>query len=250
MARIAFEKAGIAKKGVPLVTWGQDIYPDEAIESIKKQAERAGGTHYDEGRAWHFGISNRQSGTARPWFWVNSHYSEDTLPAPYMSGGHQYENCALAVAMIRWQSKVKVSLKAKRAGAEQARWPARMQRLGGGPLVGDREVWLDGGHNWEAGLAISEAFEGQELHLVVGMIESKQPAAIVAPLVGRLRSLNVVAVPNHDSHGVELFGEGAVARADLIDALLNLPDDDYPVLIAGSLYLAGEALRLNDEIPD
>ena len=28
-----------------------------------------------------------------------------------------------------------------------ARWPARLQRLAAGPLIGDREVWLDGGHN-------------------------------------------------------------------------------------------------------
>ncbi|MEO1221089.1 MAG: bifunctional folylpolyglutamate synthase/dihydrofolate synthase, partial [Pseudomonadota bacterium] len=54
---------------------------------------------------------------------------------------------------------------------------------------------------------------------------------------------------DHDSHPANAFGEDAVAREDLEDALLNVPPDDNPILIAGSLYLAGEALRLNDEIP-
>jgi dihydrofolate synthase/folylpolyglutamate synthase len=61
--------------------------------------------------------------------------------------------------------------------------------------------------------------------------------------------LQVVPVPGHDSHPASAFGKDAVARDDLEEAMLDVPDDGLPVLIAGSLYLAGEALRLNDEIP-
>ena len=51
-------------------------------------------------------------------------------------------------------------------------------------------------------------------------------------------------------HPVEAFGPNAKAATNIEDALLGIPSDDYPLLIAGSLYLAGEVLRLNDELPD
>ena len=66
----------------------------------------------------------------------------------------------------------------------------------------------------------------------------------------RVRSLCVVPVPGQPCHPPEASGPDAVARTDLEDALLNVLGDDFPILIAGSLYLAGEVLRLNDELPD
>jgi dihydrofolate synthase/folylpolyglutamate synthase len=127
-----------------------------------------------------------------------------------------------------------------------------MQRLGSGPLTAltpDQPVWLDGGHNPSAGAAISAHFEGP-LHLVIGMIEGKDPRAIIEPMGDRIRSLIVVPVPGHECHPAEAFGPSAQAADNVEEALLRLPADDYPILIAGSLYLAGEVLRLNDELPD
>ena len=114
----------------------------------------------------------------------------------------------------------------------------------------DTVLWLDGGHNPSAGAMLSAHFGGTELHLILGMLDNKDPRAIIAPLGDRIRSLTIVPVPNHDSHPVEAFGPQAKAARDVEEALLNLPSDDFPVLIAGSLYLAGEVLRLNDEVPD
>jgi dihydrofolate synthase/folylpolyglutamate synthase len=69
-------------------------------------------------------------------------------------------------------------------GIRDARWPARLQRLGKGPLTdlaGPRDVWLDGGHNPDAGLAIARHFTGHApLHLVLGMLANKDPAALLA----------------------------------------------------------------------
>ena len=58
-----------------------------------------------------------------------------------------------------------------------------------------------------------------------------------------------VPVPGHDWHPASAFGPEARPAPDVPSALAMLPDDGYPILIAGSLYLAGEVLRLNDEIP-
>jgi dihydrofolate synthase/folylpolyglutamate synthase len=59
-----------------------------------------------------------------------------------------------------------------------------------------------------------------------------------------------VPVPTHEWHPAEAFGPNASAYPDVPSALAALPQDGLPVLIAGSLYLAGEVLRLNGELPD
>ena len=241
MARIAFEKAGIAKKGVPLVTM-HETYPPEAQAAIRQVAEQVGAPLYESFDDYYFVNDNEVS------YLPNA----DTYPllAPSLPGDHQRLNLCLASSMLLQQRRIMVSEQAIGAGASSARWPARMQRLGDGPLMAlvSQTVWLDGGHNPSAGAAIAAHFDGP-LHLVIGMIEGKDPRAIIDPLAGRIRSLTVVPVPGHDHHSVEAFGAQAKAAANVEDALLGIPSDDYPILIAGSLYLAGEVLRLNDEIP-
>ena len=125
-----------------------------------------------------------------------------------------------------------------------------MQRLSPGPLIGDRQVWLDGGHNPQAGAMLGDHFAGQRLHLVIGMIEGKDPSAVTVPLGPSLASVTAVPVPGHDWYPASAFGPQARPAPDVPGALALIPDDGLPVLIAGSLYLAGEVLRLNNELPD
>jgi dihydrofolate synthase/folylpolyglutamate synthase len=241
MARIAFEKAGIAKRGVPLVTM-HETYPPEAQAAIRAVASRAGA-------ALHEGFTACYNFDGRVTL-LQDDYTEVPL-FPSLPGEHQAMNLCLAIAILTNQKRLALSEAAIVAGAKAARWPARMQRLGPGPLTAlvSQPVWLDGGHNPSAGAAIAAHFDGP-LHLVIGMIEGKDPRAIIDPLAGRIRTLTIVPVPGHEHHGVEAFGPDARAAADVADALLHIPGDDYPILIAGSLYLAGEVLRLNDELPD
>lgn len=242
MARIAFEKAGIAKRGVPLVTMGNQ-YPPEANCAIETTSDAKGSIHLDYGRGW---IGERHIVI------LGNPDIDLFLPSPSLPGEHQNFNASLAAVMIAAQKKVSVSHAAIMDGVETVSWPARMQLLSDGPLTAlasDQKVWLDGGHNPSAGKAIAQAMEGP-VHLVMGMLDNKNPRALLDPLGERVRTLQVVPVPDHDCHPASAFGEEAVARDDLEEAMLNVPSDGYPILIAGSLYLAGEALRLNDELPD
>jgi dihydrofolate synthase/folylpolyglutamate synthase len=152
--------------------------------------------------------------------------------------------------MLRHQSLVSVSPQSMAAGIRSAKWPARLQKLRNGPLTQGREVWLDGGHNPSAGKMLGEHFSGQKLHLIIGMIEGKDPSAITGPLESSIASITVVPVPGYEFHPASAFGEATKEATDVPSALNQLPDDVHPVLIAGSLYLAGEVLRLNNEIPD
>ncbi len=239
MARIAFEKAGIAKRGVPLVTLS---YRPEPNREVIAAAERAGAPLVMRGDAWDC--------RAEAMLTYRDRIAELTLARPALAGAHQVENAGLALAMIQHQARVPVGPMAMTRGLKQARWPARMQRLKSGPLVGIREVWLDGGHNPQAGAMIGEHFKGQRLHLIIGMIEGKDPASLTGPLAPALASLTAVPVPGHDWHPAEAFGAVARHAPDLPSAMAMIPQDGLPVLIAGSLYLAGEVLRLNDELPD
>jgi dihydrofolate synthase/folylpolyglutamate synthase len=244
MARIAFEKAGIAKPGVPLVTLS-DTYPPEAQAAIREVAAQTGAKLYERGDWWH---CPPESGA--PYYADRD--DEIYLPQLSLPGDHQIMNVSLAIAMLRHQERVEVEIDSILRGAVEACWPARLQKMTDGPLtwlVQNHKVILDGGHNPNAGEAIHNHFPGR-LHLVVGMLEAKDPSALTGPFGDRIETLTAVPVPGHDYHRASAFGPRARQAEDLWDAMRGIPDDGLPVLIAGSLYLAGEALRLNDEIPD
>lgn len=246
LQRIAFEKASIARPGSPLVT---QAYSAEVTKTVLEVAIRAGARTAIRGLDW---FAEADSAIR-----YRDARGELTLPLPELAGAHQSDNAALAVAMLRHQDLVPVSAEAMAEGILAAKWPARLQLLGPGPLTAlalGRQIWLDGGHNPDAGAAIARFFAGaQPLNLIVGMLANKDPGAIVAPLRGKLASLSVVPAPGHDAHRPEAFA----AHSDLPvrsfgnveEALRALPTEGA-ILIAGSLYLAGEVLRLNREIPD
>jgi dihydrofolate synthase / folylpolyglutamate synthase len=246
MARIAFEKAGIAKGGVPMVTMG-DLHLPQSRAAIEETAAIVGAPLFPFGLYGAWAAKPSGNNSVLVYGEGQACYFHARLA---LNGRHQVHNAGLAVAMLRFQSRLLVSETAMKAGLAAARWPARMQRLSPGPLTGGREVWLDGGHNPQAGAMLGERFAGQRLHLVIGMIEGKDPASLISPLGPALVSVTAVPVPGHDWHPASAFGPAARPAPDVPSALAMIADDGVPVLIAGSLYLAGEVLRLNDELPD
>lgn len=246
LARIAFEKASIAKPGCPLVTLS---YPALAMETVSATAQAHEAPLFARSQAWDARIDDV----------IHYHDARGTLmlPLPTLAGTHQAENAALAVAMLRHQSAVAVTPEAMAAGIRAARWPARLQRLGEGPLtarVPGRTVWLDGGHNPDAGLAIARHLAAQPpVHVIIGMLANKDPSAILGPLGTHALSISVVPAPGHDAHRPEdLAAHSALpvrSFADVDQALAALPTQG-DVLIVGSLYLAGDVLHRNGEVPD
>ena len=274
LSRIAFEKASIARPGSPLVTQNYSL---EVTRTVIETAMHAGAPTAVRGLDWF-----AEAGETIAY---RDRRGELDLPLPALAGAHQADNAALAAAMLRHQNTVDVSPAAMAAGLCAARWPARLQLLGDGPLtklVPGRQVWLDGGHNPDAGEAIARFFRAdaadgastssaradlgantkaaqaelveagaRPLNLIIGMLANKDPRAIVEPLRGCLASLTVVPIAGHDSHPAEAFDAGLRARSqrDVASALRAIegPGD---VLIAGSLYLAGTVLSANGEAPD
>ena len=239
LAAIAGEKAGIAKVGVPIVTLA---YPEEAEASIEAAINRAGAVRFKQGDAWTLEGSIYRDG-----------FGEVRLPEPALPGRHQLLNAGLATAMLRHQRLVLVPEVAILRGIEEARWPARLQRLGPGPLTGDREVWLDGGHNASAAAALREALTGRRVDLVIGMLANKDAEAFLHLLAPVLRSVTAVPIEGHEHHAPESLaeiGERLGLPSNIAtDVATALGKRSAPTLIAGSLYLAGQVLELNGEPP-
>lgn len=251
---IAWEKAGIAKPGVPLVTMA---YPPASAARVEEAAAAAGAPVRALGRDWWL----TPDGGA--WRYADAS-GELSLPAPALAGPHQPGNLGLATAMLRHGGFAPAAA-ALAAAARDTRWPARMQRLRAGPLtarVPGATVWLDGGHNAAAAEALAAALRQVatgEVALVTGVLANKDAAGLLAPLAPLARRLVAVPVPGHDHHAPAALAETARAlgiadagtAADLPAALERLaPARPGTVLILGSLYLAGEALAGNDEAPD
>jgi dihydrofolate synthase / folylpolyglutamate synthase len=253
--RIAFEKAGIAKSGVPLVC--QKYEPSMLVE-IAKQTMAVGAILLDRSEAWDAVVYEGRL-----------HYRDKkgklSLPLTRMTGAHQADNAALAVAMLRHQNDIAIPEAALSAAMEWTRWPARMQLLCSGPLTDllpeGSSVWLDGGHNPDAGAAVAKTLEdGPPVHVIIGMLKNKDASGFLKPFAHKIASLHAVPIPGHEHHDpmelCVLVQDGLkIAIADPVDnvkvAMQRLSATGQPVnvLICGSLYLAGEVLRKNSEVP-
>ncbi|SOB87742.1 dihydrofolate synthase / folylpolyglutamate synthase [Sphingomonas guangdongensis] len=256
---IAREKAGIAKPGRPLVTLD---YGDEVNDVVGRVAMAAGAPIRVHGTDWGHGANATLAKVFHDWPAGSGTFM---TAWPALHGEHQVGNLALAVAMLRSQDRVPVSQQAMKAAALAARWPARMQRLSPGPLVdlvpAGTAVWLDGGHNPAAAAAVAAALAettAEPLHLILGMLANKDAAGFLAPIAPQAASLTAVPVPDHDHHApasLAALGRSLGIESDVatdlpaaLHAVAQRPAGSVAIL--GSLYLAGEALRQNDERPD
>lgn len=255
LQQIAAEKAGIAKRDVPLVT---QSYPAEVARRIADAANAAGALLIARGASWAIVPDAGQL-----------HYrdaqGELTLPLPCLPGAHQILNAGLAVAILRHQSLLGVGTAALAQSMTGTKWPARLQRLDRGPLVErlptDSELWIDGGHNPDAARLVADYArthwaDGPPLTLLFASLKSKDANATLAPFSGGAARVLTLPIPGHDSRDpAELaraardIGFDASAHPDL-DAALAAINEPARVLVFGSLYLAGVALSSNGSLPD
>lgn len=170
-------------------------------------------------------------------------------------------NAGLAVAMLRHQQDLHVPPSALNAAMGWADWPARLQRLAPGPLVGSREVWLDGGHNPSAARQVAAYArhhfdDSKPLHMIFASLATKDPPGMIEPFKDMIARVHTVAIPDHASFAPGDLSEiaqdlGFKAEAhDSVEEALGAIPQDARVLIFGSLYLAGQVLAANDQVPD
>lgn len=248
LPQIAGEKAGIIKRGVPCVVGPQE---DAALEVIEARAERLGAPLMVHGQHWH--VTEEHGRLV---------YQDETglldLPLPNLIGAHQVQNAGTALACLR---ALGLGEEACEAAVTHAEWPARMQRLRHGPLVeaaGSAELWLDGGHNPAAGDALAEALgrlPRRPLHLICGMLNTKDIAGYLRPLAAVANSLTAVSIPGEantlpaetTAEDAAKLGLPASAAENVHNAIAAIvaQTPNARILICGSLYLAGIVLQEN-----
>ncbi len=248
LGKIAGEKAGILKRGVPCIVGPQE---DAALEVIEAKAARLGAPLLAYGQHWH--VWEERGRLV---------YQDETglcdLPLPVLPGAHQIQNAGAALAALR---ALQMPEAACEGAMTRAVWPARMQRLREGPLAQSApslELWLDGGHNPAAGHALAThlaSLPERPTYLICGMLNTKDAGGYMHPLAQVVSSLTAVSIPGEQNtlpaertaaiaaeSGIPSSTAGTVAEAL---ASIAEKDPSARVLICGSLYLAGAVLREN-----
>ena len=258
---IAREKAGIMKPGRPAVIAPQT---GEVMAEIDNRASQIGVDLFVANRDW---VAFPERGRL---VYQDQNGLID-LPGPRLAGRHQYTNAGTAIATL---SSVGLDLPstAIEAGLTAVDWPARLQPLTDGPILEksatDTEIWLDGGHNPAAGIAIAEAMADLEerdpkpLILICGMLETKESAGFFRPFSSLATRVYTVPVPGSEAgrdqaelaaiaESVGLSSEPAADVTAALERIAAIGTEDGPprVLICGSLYLAGATLAANGTIP-
>ena len=259
LGEIAAEKAGIAKRGVPLVT---QLYHPTAAGRIGEIAQQVGAPWLPRGGRWDAIVSRNK-------LRYRDAAGALVLPIPRLPGRHQAMNAALAVAMLRHQDRLPVPPNALNAAMGWADWPARLQKLEAGPLLAPlpagSEFWVDGGHNPAAARQVAAYVRksltgGVPLHILFASLTSKDAAAVISPFAGLDAMIHTLPIADHDCRdprdlGVMAEAQGftACVHANLNAALAQITASatgPVRVLSFGSLYLAGEVLAANDQAPD
>ena len=248
LTEIAVEKAGILKRNTFAIIARQE---EEAMDAIETRATQVGATIKAYGQHWHVGEENGR-------LVYQDEMGLLDLPKPNLPGLHQIENAGTAIAALRY-----LNAEADfEAAVSKAKWKARMQRLSKGPLIDAAKgapIWLDGGHNPAAGLALQKSFEelrSPKLHLITGMLNTKDIDGYLRPLAEISKSLHAVAIPGEaaslsaaeTAEAAKQSGHNAKSAKSVLAAVEDIiaEDRDAHILICGSLYLAGQVLKDNN----
>lgn len=256
IAQIAAEKAGILKAGVPAVIGPQS---DEGGAVIEAHARAVGAPLVRFGMEWRAEAS--QSGMR-----YDGPRGRLDLPRPALTGDHQIVNAGAAITCLGALAPDAWNAATISRGLTEVEWPARLQRLTRGPLAHiintkapqGSTLWLDGGHNPDAGQALAHwaRSDPRPLYLAAGMLNTKDASGFFAPLEPYAQAAAAVAIPGAEAglsaEALAQYAFAAGLRAqpapDLESALARLAAlarEPSRFLICGSLYLAGTVLTEN-----
>lgn len=229
LEKIAAEKAGIVKPGIPILT-ATDA--PEALNAIKQIARK---------------------NSAPLTFVALNDSSPATCPSSLL-GDHQKINAALALATVHvLQPQIPVNENAIRTGLSSVNWPGRLQLI---KTSDGRKILLDGAHNAAGATtlraALEKDFAGLRPSFIFGALADKkwsEICSILAPLAAKVFTVPVASDRTADADDLALDFRNAnpnlqVVKLPNLSEALNASSKEPFVVITGSLYLVGEALEL------
>lgn len=255
---IATEKAGIGKLNVPMVIGRQA----QGVSSLIELPARQHGAllHRSDSRVRITDIRQHSSGlvfTAQ----MSQHYLADI--STQFQGMYQVENCQTALAildLLETRNLIQLDEEAIRKGFQAVRWPGRFTVLEDACLPELKlkcPVVVDGAHNpaamKAAGIALNHRFPGRKITTILSVPANKDHIGILESVAAFSQGLictqykNVRALDPEKLKDLALGYTDKVQTASDLQASLRIVSECFPetdvLLISGSLYLAGEALR-------
>ncbi len=250
LIKIASEKAGIMKENVPCIIGSQ---PQEALKAgvmdvFERRAKDLNVSLLRYGHEWC--TQKTESG-----FILTLHGQEYLFPTPSLIGDHQINNAGAALVTLLSHDRIRTDIEKLRTALKNTSWQARLQKLND-VWAGHNDVWLDGGHNDSAGLALATQMEhwikqdSKPLHIIIGMVNRKDPKLFLTPILPYVEKITVIDIPHIES------SFKAQELIDIIKPIVTCPIHTaaFPqealqtqsktarILITGSLYLAGAIL--------
>ena len=234
LSQIAGEKAGIMKPNVPCVIGTQT--EKEIYETFESHAHTVG-----------CALHRASAGEGKT-----------SLIGASLIGAHQQENLQTALtALDIIQERFPVSKENIEKGLSNIRWPARLQKLDANTLglSSAYEIYLDGGHNKEAGEALAQQVkvwketDDKPLTIILAMMKGKDVQAFIKPLVPFAQDIHVINLEGEPSaysaQALQEYIPQASISENYQDALQKATEGR--ILICGSLYLAGQILKSLEE---
>lgn len=246
---IAFEKAGIVKRNVPLVMGPVDPSVAAVLEEQARQKQA---------RTFRFGGEFRSISRASGAFDVIGIHHQYVNLHCALEGEHQAVNAACAVALLEAcvAPRIRIPERAVRRGLAQVSWPGRLERLRRHP-----EILCDGAHNPAAAdclkihlqARLSEE-QGRRLILMIGMMQDKNLSAFLKALVPladvviltRIKSPKAATV-HALKEALPVIAHPAYERAApeaAFDLATGLASDNDLICVTGSLFLVGHVKSL------
>lgn len=256
LVEIAGNKAGIIKRGCPAIIAPQT---PEVMDVFLSKAKEMAAPVSLWGRDW----KTERKGNI---FEYSGKSGILSLPLPRLIGSHQLINAGTALAALEtsdFKSLMKADVLSR--AMTSVSWPGRLQRLDRGSLADllpkGWELWVDGAHNDSGADVIVEQAQNwgasKPLHIITGFKRKKDTEGFYERLAGIPRTIQAVdsnfeapMVPPQELCD-ELKSMGfADARpaANLESAIQSLTfqfTEPQRIIITGSLYLVGYALKLN-----
>ena len=261
---IAAEKAGIMKRGRPVVIGQQEF--EAARDVLISTAERLGCPMSVYGQDY---LAHEEFGRLI----YQDEFGLNDLPLPRLPGRHQYANAAAAIRAVKAAGFAVTEAMVEKA-MTTVEWPARLQRISEGKLLQfapeGAEIWLDGGHNPAGGEVIAEAMaafeerQSRPLYLITGMINTKDPVGYFRAFADLAEHVFTVRIRGseagfdpvalaHYAFDAGLVAEPAASTAEALQEITRRlgPEGPAPrILIGGSLYFSGNVLADNGTPPD
>ena len=174
-----------------------------------------------------------------------------------LSGDHQYENASTAYTAAKIILPL-LSLSKTKLALKQTTWPGRVHQIEHGKIINYRKniTILDGAHNEDSAYVLDKYLNKKSLgkwNLIIGMLRNRDVKDFVNIFKNHINKVFAITIPDIESSYspdqiiVKLKESGLqVLPAKDLENALQIADKEVPLLITGSLYLAGYTLRFND----